>query len=58
MFASWPFAVKFVVSVLVLDLLFYIKHWATHRVPAFWHFHAIHHSQREMTVLTDRRHYL
>ncbi|MBC8086279.1 MAG: sterol desaturase family protein [Phycisphaerae bacterium] len=40
---------------LVLDFLMYIKHWANHRFKPLWHFHTIHHSQREMSVFTDRR---
>ena len=53
--AHLPEVVQVAVAVLVVDLLFFLKHWMIHRVPTLWHFHAIHHSQREMNVLTDRR---
>jgi len=56
--ADWPTASKVIASALAVDLLFYIKHRFMHRVPGLWHFHAIHHSQREMNILTDRRQHL
>jgi sterol desaturase/sphingolipid hydroxylase (fatty acid hydroxylase superfamily) len=53
---SWHPAVIILVALLVTDLLFYFKHWLHHVNKNFlWHFHAIHHSQREMNALTDRR---
>ena len=56
--AGWPDAVKIVVAVLAVDVLFYVKHRTMHRVETLWHFHVIHHSQREMNLLTDRRQHL
>jgi sterol desaturase/sphingolipid hydroxylase (fatty acid hydroxylase superfamily) len=51
----WPLALKIVLAVLVFDLLQWSIHWVRHKVPLFWHFHAVHHSQRELNVFTDAR---
>jgi sterol desaturase/sphingolipid hydroxylase (fatty acid hydroxylase superfamily) len=48
-------AAQVVLTIFVVDLLFFLKHWMSHRVGTLWHFHTIHHSQRELNVLTDRR---
>ena len=53
--ADWPVAAQVVLTVFVVDVLFFLKHWMTHRVEPLWHFHSIHHAQREMNVFTDRR---
>ena len=52
---SWSVPTKIVISVLVFDFLQWFHHWVRHKVLAFWHFHAVHHSQREMNVFTDLR---
>ncbi len=53
--AGWPTAIRIVVAVLAVDLLFYLKHRMMHRLTPLWHIHTIHHSQRELNMLTDRR---
>lgn len=52
---EWPLAAKVIVAIVVFDFLQWFHHWARHKVKVFWHFHAIHHSQREMNVFTDLR---
>ena len=37
------------------DFLSWVSHYVRHFVPAFWHFHEIHHSQQSMNVFTDSR---
>ena len=49
-----PF-VTAVVAVLVLDFSFYITHVAMHRIPAFWRFHSVHHSDPAVDVTTTIR---
>jgi sterol desaturase/sphingolipid hydroxylase (fatty acid hydroxylase superfamily) len=41
--------------VLVLDLSFYVAHVAMHRLPAFWRFHRVHHSDPAVDVTTTIR---
>lgn len=51
----WPPAVGMVAGLLVADFLKWLHHWIRHKVPLFWVFHAVHHSQREMNMFTDLR---
>jgi sterol desaturase/sphingolipid hydroxylase (fatty acid hydroxylase superfamily) len=37
------------------DFVAWLSHWTHHRLPTLWQFHAVHHSQREMNVLSDNR---
>jgi sterol desaturase/sphingolipid hydroxylase (fatty acid hydroxylase superfamily) len=49
----WRAAAVFIAA----DFLYWLRHVALHKVPAFWHFHAIHHSQRQLNPFTiDRVH--
>jgi sterol desaturase/sphingolipid hydroxylase (fatty acid hydroxylase superfamily) len=43
------------IILLVLDFSFYVAHIAMHRIPAFWRFHAVHHSDPEVDVTTTIR---
>lgn len=42
-------------SVIVMDLIFYIWHLLNHRVPLLWRFHRVHHSDLNMDVSTASR---
>jgi sterol desaturase/sphingolipid hydroxylase (fatty acid hydroxylase superfamily) len=45
-----------VVIVLVLmDLANWVSHLLNHRVASFWRYHALHHSQEELSILTAFR---
>lgn len=37
------------------DFCAWWSHWLHHRLPTLWQFHAVHHSQRAMNVLSDNR---
>lgn len=45
----------FVIAFLVGDFTMWFTHFIRHKVPSFWHFHAVHHSQRRMNTMTDWR---
>ena len=45
------------VFLLVRDFLEFFYHYASHRVPALWAMHSLHHSDPEMTALTTNRHF-
>ena len=45
------------ISVAAASLGAWLSHYAMHRVPLFWRFHAIHHSDREMDYSTSLRHH-
>ncbi|MGE0143788.1 MAG: sterol desaturase family protein [Planctomycetota bacterium] len=52
---SLPLVLQLIAIVVVADLVQYWVHFACHRVPWLWRFHAIHHSAREMDWLAGSR---
>jgi len=44
-----------VIVVLALDFSFYVAHVAMHKIPAFWRFHRVHHSDPAVDVTTTIR---
>ncbi len=52
---SIPLIARFIAAFLIVDLLFYFDHRIRHKFSLFWHFHAVHHSQRELNFFTDSR---
>jgi sterol desaturase/sphingolipid hydroxylase (fatty acid hydroxylase superfamily) len=44
-----------VIVVLGLDLSFYVAHVAMHKIPGFWRFHRVHHSDPAVDVTTTIR---
>jgi len=53
--SAWPAGVRFVAALLLTDFLRWFSHLVRHKVPLFWTFHAVHHSQRELNLFTDAR---
>ncbi len=45
----------FIVSFLMLDFCEWVYHWLTHKVPFFWRFHLVHHSDPIVDVTTTVR---
>ena len=43
------------IVVAALDFAFYVAHVAMHKVPAFWRFHRVHHSDPAVDVTTTLR---
>ncbi len=43
------------VAVLLMDGVNWLAHWANHRWTPLWRFHAVHHSQEELSILTSFR---
>ena len=43
------------VVLVLIDLANWTSHLYNHRIDAFWRFHALHHSQEEMSILTSFR---
>ena len=50
--------VAFFIYLLVLDFANYWYHRAQHQFDWWWALHAVHHSQRQMTMWTDNRNHL
>lgn len=53
--ATWSAPSRFFLALLVADFLRWLSHLIRHKVPLFWQFHAVHHSQSEMNLFTDAR---
>lgn len=52
---DWPFVLRFVLVLPVLDALLYFWHQANHRFPFLWRFHRVHHSDPDMDATTAFR---
>jgi sterol desaturase/sphingolipid hydroxylase (fatty acid hydroxylase superfamily) len=50
--------VSFVIYLVLFDFIDYGLHRAQHRFDWWWQLHALHHSQRQMTMWTDNRNHL
>jgi len=50
--------VSFVIYLLLFDLVDYALHRAQHGLNWWWQLHALHHSQRQMTIWSDNRNHL
>jgi sterol desaturase/sphingolipid hydroxylase (fatty acid hydroxylase superfamily) len=53
--AEVPRLAILVLGVLLMDAFNWMAHWSDHRWDALWRFHAVHHSQEELSVLTSFR---
>ena len=53
--ASWPRWIVVAVTLVAMDACNWLAHWADHRIDTLWRFHAVHHSQEELSVLTSFR---
>jgi len=51
----WPGWLLVPLTVLAMDGTNWLAHYADHRFGALWRFHALHHSQEELSVLTSFR---
>ncbi|MBC2668318.1 sterol desaturase family protein [Novosphingobium piscinae] len=54
---TMPLWLALPIFVLVRDFLEFLYHYASHRIPALWAMHSLHHSDPEMTALTTNRHF-
>jgi len=52
---SLPFWQKVFLSVVFMDLVFYVWHLLNHKVSLLWRFHLVHHSDLNMDVSTASR---
>lgn len=44
-----------ILSILILDLSIYFQHYLFHKIPFFWKFHQIHHSDDSLDISTALR---
>ena len=53
--AHWPGWLLVPLTIVAMDAANWLAHYADHRLGALWRFHALHHSQEELSVLTSFR---
>jgi sterol desaturase/sphingolipid hydroxylase (fatty acid hydroxylase superfamily) len=51
----WPAWLLVPLTVVAMDGANWLAHYADHRLDPLWRFHALHHSQEELSVLTSFR---
>jgi sterol desaturase/sphingolipid hydroxylase (fatty acid hydroxylase superfamily) len=51
----WPAWLLVPLTLAAMDAANWLAHYADHRLGALWRFHALHHSQEELSVLTSFR---
>jgi sterol desaturase/sphingolipid hydroxylase (fatty acid hydroxylase superfamily) len=51
----WPFWLLVPLTIVAMDAANWLAHFADHRLGLLWRFHALHHSQEELSVLTSFR---
>jgi sterol desaturase/sphingolipid hydroxylase (fatty acid hydroxylase superfamily) len=51
----WPGWLLVPLTLVAMDAANWLAHFADHRLGALWRFHALHHSQEELSVLTSFR---
>src|SRR6266705_4222044 len=52
---NWPGWLLVPLTIVGMDAANWLAHYADHRFDALWRFHALHHSQEELSVLTSFR---
>ena len=52
---QWPGWLLIPLTIVAMDFANWLAHYADHRLDALWRFHALHHSQEELSVLTSFR---
>ncbi|WP_371396695.1 sterol desaturase family protein [Fretibacter rubidus] len=50
-----PALAAIIISVIILDMLIYWQHVATHKIPLLWRLHKVHHADRDIDVTTGVR---
>lgn len=50
-----PLALEIALAVLMMDLVIWLQHLITHKVPLLWRLHRVHHADRDMDVTTAIR---
>jgi sterol desaturase/sphingolipid hydroxylase (fatty acid hydroxylase superfamily) len=52
---DWPVWLEFLLTLVILDFAIWVQHVASHRIPALWRLHQVHHADRDIDVTTAIR---
>lgn len=50
-----PYVLELILSIILLDFFIYLQHVMTHKIPFFWRFHVIHHSDIDLDATSALR---
>jgi sterol desaturase/sphingolipid hydroxylase (fatty acid hydroxylase superfamily) len=51
----WPEWLETILAIVVLDFAIWLQHVASHKMPAFWRLHQVHHADPDIDVSTGIR---
>lgn len=51
----WPGWLEFALTIVVIDLFYYVQHYLLHRIPVLWRLHRTHHTDQEYDFSTGVR---
>lgn len=52
---DWPIWLEITLSIIILDMLIYWQHVASHHIAFLWAFHKVHHADKDIDVTTGSR---
>jgi len=52
---DWTIWLEVTLAIIVLDMMIYWQHVASHHIPFLWAFHKVHHADRDIDVTTGSR---
>ena len=52
---DWNGVVEFILVIALLDLSIYLQHVIVHKIPFFWRFHVVHHSDLDLDASSGLR---
>ena len=52
---DWRLWLEITLAIIVLDMMIYWQHVATHHIPFLWALHKVHHADRDIDVTTGSR---
>jgi len=56
--SGWPVYIQIIAALSLAEFFTWFNHFVRHKIRTLWHFHAVHHSQRELNIFTDDRAHL
>ena len=54
-YVAWPAWLELIIAVVLLDMLIYWQHVASHHIPVLWRLHKVHHADRDIDTTTGIR---
>lgn len=52
---AWPPVLELILAIILLDMVIYWQHVASHHIPLLWRLHKVHHADRDIDATTGIR---